>query len=130
MTKILPGVTHAIVRTPKKEDSLAMGGVFAYVDLCFGPGDEDAIRNISFKKEGAGFVTSVPKSKLIADGEIVYQPALIGQVASTMVAAASKALDRVRSEKGLKYNKSYRVFANSVEEIGEVKANESATSGT
>lgn len=130
MSKILPGVTHAVVRTPKKADSIAMGGVFAYVDICFGPGDADAIRNISFKKEGAGFVTTIPGTILTVDGKIDYQPAMVGQVAATIIAAASKALDRVKSEKGLKYNKSYRVFANSIEEIEEAKVNESATSGT
>lgn len=122
MSKILPGVTHAIVRTPKKEDSLAMS-IFAYVDLCFGPGDEDAICNIAFNRAAGGFTCEMPRSSTIINGQREHKHVMVGKVASTMVAAATKALDRVKSEKGLKYNKSYRVFANSVEEIEEVKTN-------
>lgn len=117
MSKILPGITHALVRTPKKEDSFAMGGVFAYVDLCFGPGDESAIRNISFKKNGTGFTSHVPNSVSIVDGKRVYQKIVTGQAESLMIMAATRAMDRVRSEKGLKYGKAYRVFAKDIEEV-------------
>lgn len=118
MSKILPGITHAVVRTPKKEDSQAMG-IFAYVDLCFGPGDESCIRNVSFKKASVGleYEANVPRSMSIVDGKKVYQKLVTGDAETMVVLVASKALDKVRAEKGLKYGRSYRVFSTSIEEI-------------
>ena len=45
----LNGVTHAIVRNLSAEDAKA-SGIYSYIELCFGPGDDDALVGLSYVK--------------------------------------------------------------------------------
>lgn len=117
MSKVLTGMTHAIVRTNTKADA-ELTKIYAYVDLCFGPGDENALCNIAYKQNGAGHPEFTPPvTAVVKDGKKVIVPLVTGQVATKILLAATAALDRVKAAKGLKYGKSFKVFANGVEEI-------------
>lgn len=116
MSKVLAGMTHAIVRTTSKEDA-QQSKVFAYVDLCFGPGDENAICNIAYKLNGSTPEFTPPVTAVIKNGKKVLIPLVTGQVATTILVAATRAIDRVKSAKGFKYGREYKVFSNNVEEV-------------
>lgn len=133
MSKIFPGVTHGIVRTVQNTDDMkAMNGIMAFVDLCFGPGDNHAIKFIAIKKmEGpvTGLTAHIPKTVLIKDGTKTYAPLLEGKPADEAKMLALVAFDKVKSAYGLKFNKTYRVLAKAVEEVhAETDAGVSQTS--
>lgn len=126
MPKYFPGVTHSIVRTTYcAEDMKAMNGVMAFVDVVFGPGDANAIRMISIKKmEGptAGITAHIPRTISIQQGKRLWIPVLEHKLADEIKMVALIAFDKVKSQFGLKFNKTYRVLAKTVEEVGVLEA--------
>ncbi len=122
MPKYFPGVTHSIVRTVHcAEDMKLMKGVLAFVDVCFGPGDCDAVRMIAIKKMSgpiAGVTAHIPRTILIREGKKGWIPVIEGKAAEEAKMTALIAFDRVKSAHGLKFNKTYRILAKTVEEIG------------
>lgn len=122
MPKFFPGVTHAIVSTVyDKIDMDSMKGVLAFVEVCFGPGDDSSLCRILIKKmDGptAGVTAHVPNAICLHGGKKEWLPIAKGAVADELKMLALIAFDRVKSAYGLKFNKTFRVLAKSVEEIG------------
>lgn len=123
MPKYFPGVTHCLVQTPiTKEDMQAMGNTIATVHLCFA-GDFDILGPIRIKKmEGptSGATAHIPITPIIIGGKKNWIPILRGKLADEAKLEALIAFDKVKQQFGLKFGKTYKVFAKTIEEIGVV----------
>ena len=121
MPKFFPAVSHAQVRTVADANAMkAMHNTVAFVDIYFGPG-ENFIGYIGIKKiEGPtlGVQAHIPKTPILVAGKPVYIPIIQGEPADELKMLALKAFDRVKSAYGLKFSKTYKVLAKTVEEIG------------
>jgi hypothetical protein len=126
MPKYLPGATHSIVRTVHNiQDMQLMNGIMALIDVCFGPGDADAVRMIAIKKmEGptSGATAHIPRTVIVREGKRGWVPVLEGKVADEAKTIALVAFDKVKSKFGLKFNKTYKVFAKDIEEVDSFEA--------
>lgn len=122
-TKILNGVTHAIVTIPEKAVALETG-VRAVVDLCYGPGDDTAICEITLMKSEDDLVWTVPHVRSsVAPGHKVLVPVLKGQLLLKSCEVAARAVDRVKRDFGTpKYHTKYRVFAGDTKAVEEIAA--------
>lgn len=122
MPKYFPGVTHVIINTvPSAKEMEAMKGTMAFVTLCFGPGDESSIGMIAIKKMPGpvtGLQAHIPKSPIIKDGKTAYISVITGKASDEAKMLALIAFDRMKQEFGIKFNKSYRVLAKTIEVIG------------
>ena len=64
----------------------------------------------------------IPKTQVLVAGKPVYIPVIQGEPADELIMLALKAFDRVKSAHGLKFSKTYKVLAKTVEEIGATNA--------
>jgi hypothetical protein len=123
--KYFPSASHAVVRTVADQKTMdKMKGTMAFVDVYMGPG-ENAICYIAIKKISGptlGVNAYIPKTPIYVGDKLTYIPVIQGEPADELKFFALKAFDRVRSVYGLKFGKSYKVLAKTVEEIGATNA--------
>lgn len=123
MPKYFPSFTHTIVNTVLSITEMsAMKGIMAFAEVCFGPGDDNAINLIAIKKiDGpvTGAQAHIPKTPVIKDGKTSYLPVFTGKAADELKMIALVAFDQVKQIHGLKFNKRYRVVGKTVEEIND-----------
>lgn len=122
MLKYFPGITHAHVHTVGSAKLMELRkGVLAYVNLFFGPGNDSTIRLIAIRKMDGltvGVTAEIPSTTLVGEeGNPVSIPIVSGHAANELKMEALIAFDKVKSAKGLKFNKHYEVFAKEVKEI-------------
>jgi hypothetical protein len=121
MPKYFPGITHAHVHTVSSAKLMAAReGTIAHVNLFFGPGDTSCIRLIAIKKINgptSGVIAEVPMVPLIGETKTVNVPIVAGHAADELKMEALIAFDKVKSSKGLKFDKHYEVIAKEVKEI-------------
>ena len=110
MTRFLTGMTHAIVTVPERKDSDS-SGIRATVSFCFGPGDENAITCIHYRRCESGTFWTVPHVEIIEAGRKTMVPVFRGELLEKMCHAAARALERVKEQIGAPHwGTSYRVF--------------------
>lgn len=121
MPKYFPSVSHALVRTVSDQKAMdRMKGTMAFVDLYMGPG-ENAICYIAIKKitgPTLGVNAHIPKTPVYVGEKLVYVPVVQGEPAEELKMLALRAFDRVKSAHGLKFSKTYKVLAKTIEEVG------------
>lgn len=116
--KLLAGMTHAIVRHTSKKDA-DDNHIFAFVDLCFGPGDDDRIVAIPFEQVAKKqYVFHAPNTVFLCQGKKTKTPVFTGQLGREICEACQSAMDLVRQKTGgYRHNKSYRVTEKTVVEL-------------
>jgi hypothetical protein len=103
MTRYFPSWTHIIIRTLSAEE-IEKSNVYAYMDICFGPGNDNAITNIRWKKSGAGSIVLPPITHVVKEGfrkdngelERKTVPVLTGAVAEEVSELCLKAIARLK----------------------------------
>jgi hypothetical protein len=119
MSRILTGLTHAIIKTPTKT-SANKSGIYALVDLFYGPGDDNAIRGIAWKKTGdRQYAFQVPTIKaMVEEDNWVNIPVFTGEIATDLIRQAARSMDAVKkSINHFEYGKTYRVDATGAKEL-------------
>lgn len=119
-------VTHGIVRTLSKEDS-AKTGIYAYINLYFGPAETSGIVGITFRRTGPNQYSYVaPRSAMLdRDGKRTEFSVFEGELWLTDLSViCSHYIDTIKRSLGsLKYSKEYRVTLSTAEEISHAEAN-------
>jgi len=122
-TKILAGITHALVTTSEKADA-AETGVVAVVDLCYGPGDDHRMGQIQLIRRGEDLGWMGPQVLKTIAGRQIICPVFTGEPHDLVCRAAARALERVKTDiVKPKFGTRYRVFTS---DNNEVKAVEDA----
>jgi hypothetical protein len=118
----LVGITHAIVRNLSAEDAKA-SGIYAYVELCLGPGDDDALVGLAYMKiDKSKFGFRGPETILVRDGHTVVVPAIKGELSMELIGKAAKAVSLVKEKIGKwEPGKHYRVTSKNVVELETAK---------
>lgn len=109
--KNLPGVTHAIVIVPLKEEA-EVTHVFAYVELHFGPGDDNSISGIRYVKNKTGsYAWESPMYARLSNGTRIHLPIFRGKILKEISELASAAVSKVKRQFGRStYGTRYRVL--------------------
>ena len=103
-------MTHAIVTVPEHRDSDS-SGIRATVSFCFGPGDENAITCIHYRRCETETSWTVPHVEVFEAGHKTMIPVFRGELLEKMCQAAARALERVKQQIGTpQWGTSYRVF--------------------
>jgi hypothetical protein len=115
MIRLLPGITHALVIVPSKEDAKA-SGTLAYVDLCFGPGDDTAITGIRYTlNEERQLVWQVPYIETFEDGRVVVRPVFKGDLLREITQLASASVNKLKKTLGKPaWGQRYRILKDQV----------------
>ena len=121
MPNKLLGWTHCIVQTTSREFS-QLNRIYGYINVCFGPGDNDAIVGITWLKvtdKQYGFQMpqfSYPRDK---DSRSIL-PVFKGQLAIELSSIAASAVEEVKKLGRYQHNKRYRVDkSGAVEKVKE-----------
>jgi hypothetical protein len=121
MNKLLAGYTHMIVRTLTTQDS-DISGVVAYVDICYGPGDDSSLANIPWRKLGpkqVGFAS--PTAVIAREGKKVAVPVFKGRLNEEICALCAQSIDTIKKQFGtLKSGHTYHVNEKGATDIKEV----------
>lgn len=116
---MFPGITHVIVSTCSEED-YKVSSVLAYVDLCFGPGNNDRIRAIPYKRIGPkSFAFQSPNTIICKGGKKVLTTTFSGVVDTEICTIALRAMEQVKKLGSFKFNKKYQVTDIGAEEEKE-----------
>lgn len=100
MSKLLSGITHAIVSVPTKQDA-KVSGTFAMVDLCFGPGDDTSLSGFRYTRDEDGkSMWQGPMIEVIRDGRRVVLPVFKGDLLLETTRLASAAVARIKKDLG------------------------------
>jgi hypothetical protein len=114
MIKRLPGVTHIIVVVPLKGEA-DITKVHAYVDLYFGPGDDNSISGIRYVKREGKFFWESPMYVSLEAGQKVHLPIFRGSILKEISELASAAISKVKRQFGRStFGTRYRVLETEV----------------
>lgn len=100
MSRLLSGITHALVTVSTREEAKATN-TFATVDLCFGPGDDTALSGFKYTRNEEGrTVWNVPMYEVIRNGRPMVLPVLKGDLMLEATRMASQAIARIKKDLG------------------------------
>jgi hypothetical protein len=107
--KLLKGITHCILIMPKDKAVAEKNGVYAFLFLCFGPGDEDAIAQVHLTKVNDRFAWRSPHTTVGRKSVPVFK----GQLATEITLIAQEAYELVKKQFGkVRYGRKYRIAGN------------------
>jgi hypothetical protein len=115
MSRLLSGITHALVSVPTLQDAKA-SGTYALVDLCFGPGDDTALSGFRYSRnEDNKMMWQVPMYEVIRNGHRVLLPIFKGALLIETTKLASQSVARIKRDLGeAAWGKRYRVLKDQV----------------
>lgn len=119
MPKLTALITHAYIHTLPKEKAKELS-IYAYIDLCFGPGDDNIISGIRYQKSGNEFVFAGPVFyKFTEKGEKETTPVFKGAMLHELSTMCAIYMDQVKKLGRFDHGKKYRVTIGSAVEITE-----------
>lgn len=93
-------------------------GIYAYVDLCIGPGDEQKITGIKYQKTGKDYVFASPLIKILNQkGELEAVPVFSGQIFTELSALCATYMDQIKKLGRFGYSKTYRVTVSNAKDV-------------
>jgi hypothetical protein len=117
MKQLLVGYTHTLIHTTPKEVA-KLTGVYAYVDICYGPGNQDAIANIPWRLVDKQMAFTSPRTAVAVGTAREVRPVFTGQLNQELCAICTAKIVQIKKQFGVvRSGKTYRVDDTGVTEI-------------